>query len=207
MTVDPQNRADLIAPIRARVEAATSGPWILDPERGDNPVRVWTDGDVDYFGEANSDYTIAYNIVPEDADFIAHARDDIPWLLERLAQSERELATFKANQPPCDGGCNVNDGPMEECSAHGRPVSYVWEIVNRVGRERDELDLKLSDQAAVIDAVRESIDTYEGADFDMLNGRPEMDASEEKALAIRQIVAILSRTPTTDTTKNGAPSA
>ena len=64
--------------------------------------------------------------------------DIIGRLAAALAESEEQGVLYRANQPPCDGGCNVNDGPAEECSAHGRPVADVWEIVNRARYEVGE---------------------------------------------------------------------
>ena len=74
--------------------------------------------------------------------------DIIERLAAALAESEEQGVLYRANQPPCDGGCNVNDGPAEECSAHGRPVADVWEIVNRARYE-------VGEQAATIQAVRQ----------------------------------------------------
>lgn len=59
-------------------------------------------------------------------------------------QAERDELALRVEQlqgqlPPCDGGCNVNSGPEETCSAHGRPVAEVWEIAQGFATERDEL--------------------------------------------------------------------
>lgn len=50
-----------------------------------------------------------------------------------LRRIERELRTLRtvvkdydANFP-CDGGCNVNDGPEETCSRHGRSPRDLWD--------------------------------------------------------------------------------
>jgi hypothetical protein len=45
------------------------------------------------------------------------------------AEVERLRAEADANWP-CDGGCNVNDGPEETCSRHGRRVSEVWQMAH-----------------------------------------------------------------------------
>lgn len=45
------------------------------------------------------------------------------------AEVERLRAEADANWP-CDGGCNVNDGPDEMCSRHGRRVSEVWQMAH-----------------------------------------------------------------------------
>jgi len=51
-----------------------------------------------------------------------------------VAEAERLRA-------PCDGGCNYNTGPEEDCSRHGRPVSEVWQIV------RDSFDERMTAEA------------------------------------------------------------
>lgn len=60
------------AEIRAREQAATEGPW--EPDRFSNgdrtPLAMPTESH-GYFLRA-------------DAEFIAHARQDIPWMLERI---------------------------------------------------------------------------------------------------------------------------
>lgn len=69
------------AEIRARAEAATGGPWEMDeiPETGECAV----------FGQANAWYTDGQSLICthahySDADFIAHARTDIEYLLAEL---------------------------------------------------------------------------------------------------------------------------
>jgi hypothetical protein len=83
-----------LAAVRARVDAATPGPWESfvegrDHHGGDNFIRIgglvdgWPDMYVSH--EANP-------APQEDLDFIAHARQDIPRLLteiERLRASNR----------------------------------------------------------------------------------------------------------------------
>lgn len=41
--------------------------------------------------------------------------------------------------PDCDAGCRPDDGPVEDCSLHGRPVREVWGIVQQVQSQRDGL--------------------------------------------------------------------
>jgi hypothetical protein len=77
---------DRVAAIRARAEAATRGPW-------------WTEGVPAVYakipkgrpnGEGIIDCVYYGRKVPEaqaNAEFIAHAREDIPWLLEQLART------------------------------------------------------------------------------------------------------------------------
>jgi hypothetical protein len=103
---------DRLAEIRARAEAATPGPWtaefVFAEDERDRP-------DLEHYWDDHSEW--AYNAEPfriegpmvvengefsalsgPDADFIAHAREDVPYLLERVealekvAQEAREVA-------------------------------------------------------------------------------------------------------------------
>lgn len=66
--------------IRARVEAATPGPW-----------AYWTDEfDVDEIKTHDGLVNIGVSIFEhEDAAFVAASRDDVPYLLGELAQSQK----------------------------------------------------------------------------------------------------------------------
>lgn len=74
--------------IAARELAATEGPWLVELGAESagrwKPTRVFTEGGVDPWGEANDDYVLAENVTDEDAEFIAHARTDIPKLLSAI---------------------------------------------------------------------------------------------------------------------------
>lgn len=78
------------AEIRARAQAATKGPWearCSGVEDGAyQPARVVA-------GRPNhvaTVYVAAFNSNDCDADFCAHARQDIPYLLQRLEEAEQE---------------------------------------------------------------------------------------------------------------------
>jgi len=75
--------------IRTRCDAATSGPWIVDKcgrfSDHDECYVVMGDETVECFSY-------------ENADFIAHARQDIPALLDALDESEKECADAKAER-------------------------------------------------------------------------------------------------------------
>ncbi|MCX5158137.1 hypothetical protein OOK39_02325 [Streptomyces sp. NBC_00264] len=71
-----------LAEIQARAAAATSGPWAAQP--GDpGIVQALTEERLAVFGGSVQDY--------RDADFTAHARDDVSYLLGRVAELEAEL--------------------------------------------------------------------------------------------------------------------
>ena len=85
-----------VAEIRQRAEAATEGPWerrLYDGVRDSKSrlVKVVEDSEFD-FERVTS---LADYITRENAEFIAHAREDIPWLLEQLRTAEAERDAVK----------------------------------------------------------------------------------------------------------------
>lgn len=83
------DKADMLVQIAARAAAATVGPWETDqvPETGECGVfgkpNVW-------YPEGRS--TVALWMHYDDAEFVAHAREDIPWLLNALAEQAATIA-------------------------------------------------------------------------------------------------------------------
>lgn len=73
-----------LAEIEARTKAATPGPWRREGDWNDI-AAIDTDGTP--YGVAGNDESISH----PDAEFIAHAREDVPWLIERLSRAEAEL--------------------------------------------------------------------------------------------------------------------
>lgn len=96
--------SDRLEEIKARAEKATPGPWSADDEHGDIPgaERAWCVSKITESGDYSHD--IAYLSTDcadpigtqetADAEFIAHAREDIPWLVaevERLREYEGQI--------------------------------------------------------------------------------------------------------------------
>ena len=86
-----------LAEIEARAEAATPGPWGIYGYIG----VLQTDGkrrniiDIGFLGTDERGFEISVRveetgIKPKDADFIAHARTDIPALLAHIRELEAE---------------------------------------------------------------------------------------------------------------------
>ena len=104
---DPLTDAYLDA-IEQRANAATEGPWFQD---SDNPGLVWgeqrSDGD-GYWSLFASETGHDADAEPQDAEFIAHARGDVPALLSEvlrlraMEQRVREHARHLA-RPFADG--------------------------------------------------------------------------------------------------------
>lgn len=123
--------------IRARVEEATPGPWVwewLDDERHDD-MCLGTDGIVLFEGAVLTCSVCAScraaratrknNCTlpsPGDAAFIAHAREDIPWLLEQLGRmmhEEGDTCSECAHFSMCGNTCWCalhNQGEPSDCS-------------------------------------------------------------------------------------------
>lgn len=83
---------DQLEEIRKRAEAATGGKWVAEVNDGlmDHRTyyRVFSDIETEY-----SEVTFLVHKLEkkEDADFIANARQDIPALLDHIAELEAEL--------------------------------------------------------------------------------------------------------------------
>jgi len=92
------------AAIKARAEAATPGPWDTSTTSWEPEALM-----VDMPDGADDVYSLAWHaggglcvMSAADAEFIAHAREDIPALLAALEEAERRIAAVEAaiaNQP------------------------------------------------------------------------------------------------------------
>lgn len=63
-----------------------------------------------------------------------------PELITKVIECERALRNVAKDYDtnfPCDGGCNVNDGPAEDCSRHGRSPRDLWERVEHGYRAKE----------------------------------------------------------------------
>lgn len=98
--------------IRARVDAATGGQWwawdrgvgwhiavgeATDRDEYGRPERLLPEGMRTDIGRA------------EDAEFIAHARADVPWLLDRLDQIRRLCENCTPEPPPLFRGPGLSE--------------------------------------------------------------------------------------------------
>lgn len=139
---------------RALLAGITPGPWQVHKDNagfvsiiGRQEPVVWTTGQP---GEGA-------NIFDRDAEFIAAAPTIVSDLLAVIAERDAEVERLTR---PCDGGCSYGDGPAEECSAHGRPVAEVWEIVNRFAAERDEARAEVEEWRETAMDARAVADDY-----------------------------------------------
>jgi len=80
--------------IRARVDKATAGPWARPSW---NPKAVmsadWAveEGDP----ENRAPFSMTYSHSETDAEFIAHAREDVPFLLDLVDELRRQVNVWK----------------------------------------------------------------------------------------------------------------
>lgn len=101
--------ADRLDQIEARANAATEGPW--EAYRPNPAYRIY---EICSTTPQGLDETLAevagYN-ASDDADFIAHARTDVPWLIEQVRKRDaalqavldlhREARNDVDRTPPC----------------------------------------------------------------------------------------------------------
>jgi hypothetical protein len=124
---------DRLKQIRERAARATPGPWIAHEQQGivdvcetdrTRPVVHWAGFDN---GDRNTSDHVA------NAAFIAHARDDIPWLLDQLADTKAStpapakcrcgralIANGDDPDPWCEGG--VQSAKACDCIALATPA-------------------------------------------------------------------------------------
>jgi hypothetical protein len=75
------------AAIRAREQAATEGPWTHQPYGEQNQNGDYCGGDI---YDAHGEYVVS-EISDSDGDFIAHARTDIPALLDEVERLRKVI--------------------------------------------------------------------------------------------------------------------
>lgn len=87
-----------LAEIRARCEAATKGPWVECRNGGGDDFLYSIDSEPTGLPIVKADCGV-YPPEKEDADFIAHAREDIPKLLAEVERLRKQVAELDAE---CD---------------------------------------------------------------------------------------------------------
>lgn len=106
MKNEPMNQKQ-IEEIRAKERAATPGPWWHTP-----PVATIEQRIIDYDGTGMVRTKIGTIDCPEDAQFVAHARQDVPALLDEIDRLRGLLDS--AVQDIC-GACEA----LVRASGHG----------------------------------------------------------------------------------------
>ena len=109
------NRLDKI---EARADAATKGPWVcvLNGDESEvtyaNAPITWDDHGGEVFTEG-------------DAEFIAHARTDVPWLLEQVERRDKALEAVLDLHKEDGHGWGPGESFCTECQqGYGLLVPY-----------------------------------------------------------------------------------
>ncbi|OZE04353.1 hypothetical protein CH249_25815 [Rhodococcus sp. 05-2255-3B1] len=122
-----------LAAIEARAKAASRGPWAVWHDLDHQGFR--TVGDAESYakilanGITEEAEPTAHVYIDEDAEFIAHAREDVPALLAVLRERDNTIARVRAlhvrNQ---DGEWQCHDADCDKCQLgyghHGPICSY-----------------------------------------------------------------------------------
>lgn len=133
-------QAQRIQEIKARADAAYPGEWRGTDGYSDQVLSIGNDGLVDRhicdirgWGHLTGRGSGALHMTDEaagkqmqnDAEFIAHARQDIPWLIEQLE------AALKKQQPMLVLPVPTRDGKYFKCPAcqsELKDIGGTWEI-------------------------------------------------------------------------------
>lgn len=104
---------DRLKEIRARLDAATPGPWDVDE---------WTTTADVFASGAKSEPTVAHRVRMSDADFIAHAPADIAWLLDEVERLRIARGSVDEHSgAPNDHLCAVDDSVVHGVTKRERP--------------------------------------------------------------------------------------
>lgn len=97
-----------IEEIAARAEAATEGPWEVGGGGGAHMdgTRDWYTVDCPWNERTKYRIGLAAMQLPE-AEFVAHAREDVPALLAHIAALEAEIARLRAVVKAAREGCDA----------------------------------------------------------------------------------------------------
>jgi hypothetical protein len=91
-----------LADIKARVDATTKGPWKSyiegrDHESGNDFIMTGIIDGGDIWGKSRGKDFEMSGATKADHDFIAHARQDIPKLLDEIQSLKKEIQILKNN--------------------------------------------------------------------------------------------------------------
>jgi hypothetical protein len=183
---------DWLAEVRARAEAATPGPWAWAAtcEKGyganvgaecfaedDDDARHPLSGDL---SEREDNYIVLQGIASmehqnanADAEFIAHAREDVPRLLAALARAEAEnaraaeegfkvAARLTARVEEAEARAARAEGEREEARREWASAVELWEReAVQVGNERDAARAEAARLWEALEELVAAMDRYE----------------------------------------------
>lgn len=139
MTEPDRDPRETLARIRAQASAATEGPWEHEPPPGpgEDPMRP-----ICVYPKEDGG-TLAYvQPLEADAEFIAAARTDVPWLLEQVELRDEALnAVLKLHKPvqastTSDGGV-IDITVCDHCLDPTWPCPTVTAITTELEKYHD----------------------------------------------------------------------
>ena len=98
--------ASRLAEIAERESKATPGPWLSEVQDGRRNGAVSTMAEVTSLawvnttGESRGICTVWDRFTKNNRDFIAHSREDIPFLLAAIKRRDEEIARLQPNSKP-----------------------------------------------------------------------------------------------------------
>ena len=141
---------DRLDEIEARANAATKGPWVYGGKNRINTPTIDVD-EADWGGEDLSGYAIhaqqdtgAWRYA--DAEFMAHAREDVPWLIEQVRKRDAALQAVHqiAFDPDTESALEVGqirNGPYIEGVSKDEALRYARDALRDI---RDAIEEALS---------------------------------------------------------------
>ena len=132
---------ETLARIRRQADAATEGPWEVKPYKG-----LAEDGDYVDSIVGSSQESIVYQlgcgccdigleVAHPDAEFIAAARTDVPWLLEQVERRDKALEAVLDLHKEDGHGWGPGESFCTECQqGYGLLVPYPCPTVTAIRR-------------------------------------------------------------------------
>ena len=141
--------------IKARADAATEGPWVRDMHSPDMSGRSgWYIRGPRKLGLRSM--VLNSRMLPGDAEFIEHAREDVPWLVERV----RELIGAICWDTTCHNCSSLLDSNYDQYVRAEKAEAEV----ERLTAERDALIAVGKRQAARLARVEALAEEWDGDD-------------------------------------------
>ena len=141
--------------IKARADAATEGPWVRDMHSPDMSGRSgWYIRGPRKLGLRSM--VLNSRMLPGDAEFIEHAREDVPWLVERV----RELIGAISWDTTCLNCASLLDSNYDQYVRAEKAEAEV----ERLTAERDALIAVGKRQAARLARVEALAEEWDGDD-------------------------------------------
>jgi hypothetical protein len=155
--VTAEERAERLAMIASRHRSTTRGKWVVDHLRRGALVRPahLSSSLLSIHGRGHHETPI---LSPADAEFMAHAKQDVPWLLHlvgRLIAVNERLRTT-ANATAAGSGCTIprittsptGGESVMSCAITGLTMDEVAEVLESLHSEADRIQGNAPELAA-----------------------------------------------------------